>query len=248
MTISRRILDEELNKLTSLMEGPALDIGGEKKLCIGKFKRPDIKWYYANINKRYSPDVLATCYYLPFSDKAFNAVFMCELLEHLEDPGRAIDEAYRVLNTGGRLFLSTPFLYRHHQNPKDYQRWTHEKIFAELEDRLGLKIEAFLPRGGWLATLLDIYTQGLDAFNPGTFWGSTLLHIIGRFKTWLIRRTYNIWIRFDRFLSREDMTKSYFHRFTTGYLVVAKKVEKESEENTDLSAERDILRFPRKIG
>jgi SAM-dependent methyltransferase len=242
MTISRRILDEKLNSLKNLMEPPALDIGGERELGIGSFKKPDIKWYYLNIDGRYSPDVLATCYSLPFSEGSFNTVVMCELLEHLKDTDRVLDEAYRVLNTDGRLFLSMPFIYRHHRNPADFQRWTHEKIYDELENRRGFKIEVFLPRGGWLATLLDIYTQGATAFVPGTFFGSRILRILGGLFTWIVNRTYPIWSRFDRYLSREDVTKSIFHRFTTGYLVVAKKIGKETK---DKETGCDILRFPK---
>lgn len=243
-TISRHLLDERLNETKDLVRGAVLDIGGEKEFSIGNFKRPDVRWYCLNINERYRPDVLAACYYLPFLDMTFNTVFLCELLEHLRTPEIALDETVRVLRPNGRLFLTMPFLYRHHQNPHDYQRWTHEKIYEELNKR-GLEIEVFVPRGGWLATLLDIFTQGITAFNPGTFTGSRLLYIAGRFIAWAIRKSYPVWIKIDRFLSREEVTKSNFHRFTTGYFVVAKKIDKQNNSDSELNP--DILRFPKDV-
>jgi SAM-dependent methyltransferase len=45
---------------------------------------------------------------LPFRDQIFDLVFAGEVLEHLNEPGKALNEWSRVLRTGGRLCLSTP--------------------------------------------------------------------------------------------------------------------------------------------
>lgn len=45
---------------------------------------------------------------LPFADGSFDAVTMFDLLEHVEDDGRAVTEALRVLRPGGFLLVSTP--------------------------------------------------------------------------------------------------------------------------------------------
>jgi len=45
---------------------------------------------------------------IPFEDGHFDYVVMGELIEHLEDPAKAIKEAMRVLREGGTLALSTP--------------------------------------------------------------------------------------------------------------------------------------------
>ena len=245
MTIARKILDERLNELKHLIKAPVLDVGGEKELGIGTFRPPDgIKWYYVNIDSRYKPDVSADCYNLAFLNDTFSTVMICELLEHLKNPGKALDEAYRVLRPGGRLFLSMPFLYRHHQNPRDYQRWTHEKIYEELNINRGFEIEVFLPRGAWLATMLDIFTQGASSFVPGAFFGSRALNIMGRFMTWSIKKSYPAWSRVDHYLSREDKTKGIFHRFTTGYIVVARKTDRKKGEGMACAETPDALCFP----
>ncbi|UYQ60786.1 class I SAM-dependent methyltransferase [Streptomyces peucetius] len=47
---------------------------------------------------------------LPFADGCADAVLFSEVVEHLVDPDRALDELRRVLRPGGHLMLSTPNL------------------------------------------------------------------------------------------------------------------------------------------
>jgi SAM-dependent methyltransferase len=49
---------------------------------------------------------------LPFEDASFDVVVAGELLEHLRDPRRLIEEARRVLRPGGSLVASVPNAYR----------------------------------------------------------------------------------------------------------------------------------------
>lgn len=45
---------------------------------------------------------------LPFPDGQFDAVNLGDVLEHMEDPGAAVDELVRVIKPGGVLLISTP--------------------------------------------------------------------------------------------------------------------------------------------
>lgn len=46
---------------------------------------------------------------LPFADASFDAVLSCEVIEHLLDVPRSLAEMRRILQPGGKLFLSTPY-------------------------------------------------------------------------------------------------------------------------------------------
>jgi SAM-dependent methyltransferase len=49
---------------------------------------------------------------LPFEDASFDVVVAGELLEHLRDPKRVVDEVRRVLRPGGTFVASVPNAYR----------------------------------------------------------------------------------------------------------------------------------------
>ena len=74
------------------------------------------------------PDVFGDAHALPFVDGVFDTVVLLEVLEHLSEPETAIHEARRVLARGGRLIISTPFLYPSHDEPGDFQRWTRHGL------------------------------------------------------------------------------------------------------------------------
>lgn len=223
MTIARRILDQQINSITKYMVDPAIDIGGEKAHSISGMERPDIDWKYLNLDPRYQPDYLCSAENIPVEDETFNTVLVFEVLEHLEKPDIAMDEVVRILKPGGRLFLSVPFMYRHHRNPVDYVRWTHEELFRKIETDRGLRIELLLPRGGWLAMILHNLTTGLYSFVPGTFVGSGIAALVGKYVGRAIDATFPWWIKLDHFLREEERTRSNFHRYTIGYLLVARK-------------------------
>lgn len=52
--------------------------------------------------------VVAAAEALPFREGAFDLVTLMEVIEHTSGPARALDEAHRVLEPGGRLVLTTP--------------------------------------------------------------------------------------------------------------------------------------------
>lgn len=75
-----------------LQEAVGVDISVDQNL-----RAPKIKLVTGNPNDK-----------LPFTDKTFDVVFSTAVLEHLENYELALEEMYRVLKDGGRLFLTTP--------------------------------------------------------------------------------------------------------------------------------------------
>ena len=51
---------------------------------------------------------IGSAYELPFEDGSVDTVLMADVIEHLEEPDRALEECRRVLPEGGVLLLSTP--------------------------------------------------------------------------------------------------------------------------------------------
>src|SRR5262249_46578905 len=71
---------------------------------------------------------------LPVEDASFDVVLCNQVLEHCDDPSRAIAEMCRVTTPGGRVLVTTHGVMPYHPSPTDYWRWTHaglERLFAE---------------------------------------------------------------------------------------------------------------------
>ena len=115
----------------------------------------------------------------------FETVLCTEVLEHLPEPQKAIDEMYRVLRPGGELLLTTRFLFPIHDAPHDYFRYTkyglrhllrgfeilelHEETtaigtLAVLLQRLGMQAETL----GW-TPLRAIWLLAAQCARPFSF-------------------------------------------------------------------------------
>lgn len=69
-------------------------------------------------------DVVGDAHNLPFEDNTFDVVLCTEVLEHLHTPEKAAAEMIRVLKPGGKLVLTTRFMFPVHVAPYDYYRYT----------------------------------------------------------------------------------------------------------------------------
>lgn len=98
-----------------------------------------------------SPEVtvLADGQNLPFKDETFKLVVCTEMLEHLERPWQAVSEMHRVLKNGGKVVLTTRFIFPIHNSPNDYFRFT----------KFGLRSLFH----NWRIILLKEETQSLDS-------------------------------------------------------------------------------------
>ena len=133
-----------------------LDLGGNKVRKRGQF---DIDRYafqttYANVSLDKRPDVQADAAALPFSGGAFDAVICAEVLEHVYDPRRVLEEVQRVLKTDGRLLITVPFLVQIHGDPEDYGRYTHA-FWGRLLDEAGFDQVVIERHGQFWSVVLD---------------------------------------------------------------------------------------------
>jgi SAM-dependent methyltransferase len=67
----------------------------------------------------------------PIEDSSFDQVLMQDVLEHVREPIRVLDELHRVLRPGGRLKLRTP----HFSSLLAYSDPTHQHYFSSLAIR-----------------------------------------------------------------------------------------------------------------
>lgn len=92
---------------------------------------------------------------LPFKAATFDVVLFSEVLEHLADPQLALVEIARVLKPGGKLILTTPFLYMMHEIPFDHFRFTSFGLVGLL-GRAGLNVDDVRHRGTVIAVAVAV--------------------------------------------------------------------------------------------
>ncbi len=91
---------------------------------------------------------------LPFEENSFDFVISDQVLEHVENPLKAVAESHRVLKQGGIAIHTTCFINYFHPSPKDYWRFSPDalrflcKNFSEI-----MQCEGW---GNMIATLISL--------------------------------------------------------------------------------------------
>lgn len=105
-------------------------------LCLsigGGPDRPDPKLVNLNIGPFPNVDIVADAHQLPYANDSVDAIFCEAVLEHLEDPRKAVEEMFRILKPGGKVIAITPFLQAFHGYPNHFQNFTligHSRLFS----------------------------------------------------------------------------------------------------------------------
>src|SRR5687768_6472227 len=118
---------------------------------------------------------------LGIRDGAFAVVLCTEVLEHLPEPQRAIDEMFRVLEAGGELLLTTRFLFPLHDTPHDYFRFTKYGLRHLLRRFEIVELREETTSVGTLAVLLQrlgmqAETLGWTPFRAGWLIAARAVH------------------------------------------------------------------------
>ena len=71
---------------------------------------------------------------LPYENGRFDFVISDQVIEHLEDPGKAVAESCRVLKKGGMAIHTTCFMNYIHPAPKDFWRFTPDGLRCLCKD------------------------------------------------------------------------------------------------------------------
>lgn len=97
---------------------------------------------------------------LPVEDGTFDVVLCNQVLEHCDNPVKAVTELRRVAAPGGRVLVTTHGVMPYHPSPTDYWRWTHaglEKLFTENGTWASVRVTPASGTTACLGMLLAMY-------------------------------------------------------------------------------------------
>jgi len=149
---------------------------------------------------------------LPFESNEFDTIILSDVLEHIQNPQLLWKEMTRILSINGVIIFNVPFLYKVHEIPYDYYRYTEFKLKQFIENE-NLELVYFESIGGVLEVLGDISSKLLAFFG---FIGEVMSNIV---------------LHSVKLINKTKLGKKIYHKtkniFPLGYFLIVKKISKQ---------------------
>ena len=100
-------------------------------------------------------DVLCEATHIPEPDGTYDTVLCTQVLEHVANPEKVMQEARRLLQAEGHFILSVPFAWELHEAPYDFYRYSKYGI-TEMLTRNGFEVITVKANGGKWAAILQL--------------------------------------------------------------------------------------------
>ncbi len=131
---------------------------------------------------------------LPFADGEFDFVISFQVIEHIEDDARFVEEVARVLRPGGKFIVSTPNISMSlTRNPWHVREYTHAQ-FSELLSKKFPSIEALGVSGD--QSIMEYYEKNRQGVERITRFDIFKLQY--RLPRWMLQIPYDILNRLNR--------------------------------------------------
>ncbi|PIR03761.1 MAG: hypothetical protein COV59_03750 [Candidatus Magasanikbacteria bacterium CG11_big_fil_rev_8_21_14_0_20_39_34] len=142
-TIYRILFSWKLQKYCKNIQGNILDLGGGKNPTYRKYLPKETTLIRAECNKEKNPDILLdmNAEHWEVKKESYDTVFCHNTLYISAQPEQVIHNIYSVLKSEGKLFLTTPFIFRESPEPHDYYRFTSEKLLEMCQSQGFVKVK-----------------------------------------------------------------------------------------------------------
>lgn len=152
-------------------------------------------------------DLFGTAYDIPIEAERFDSAICTAVLEHLEEPEKAIRECYRVLKPGGVAIYSVPFIWHLHEEPRDFFRYSSYGL-QYLFEKSGFVVKELVPLAGFWVTFFQLQLYYFARFDKGII---KRLRIFPMY-AWIVQRLGFFVHKFD-----------HSYKWTWMYIIVVQK-------------------------
>lgn len=150
-------LNNEFNKIELNKKVLTIGSGGEVNILLDQYsKKNNFDLVSFDIENDRQPDILGDICTFDFKNQKFDYVVIVEVLEHLHSPYLAIGNINSLLNKGGKIILTVPFIFPIHERPYDYYRYTKYGLEFLFKDFANLEIKA---RNNWLEAINVLFVR-----------------------------------------------------------------------------------------
>lgn len=119
-------------------------------------------------------DILGSVEAIPVEDSRFDIVSAFDVIEHVKNEGKGLDEIYRVLKPGGYIFISVPAYQwawsKHDESLHHYRRYTKASLEVAVREAGFVKLESTY---GFFGTFPIFVLQRLIARFNRSYSGET---------------------------------------------------------------------------
>ncbi len=151
-----RFIDEKILEISKTHR--VLDIGGGERFqkWLGKYQPlfQSCEYQTMDYDSHSGADVVGDIHAIPLADNSVDSIICHCVLEHVEDPIRAVKELYRILQPGGMVFVHVPSIYPYHARKghyPDYWRFFDDTLVMLFKDFSHVEM---VKRGGYFKALL----------------------------------------------------------------------------------------------
>lgn len=155
----RRAIYRHISRYAPQLQGKMLDFGCGSKPYRSLFQVDDYTGLdYENPGHPHLNEQIDVFYdgkHIPFPGETFDSVLATEVFEHVFLLDETLQEINRVMKPGGKILLSTPFVFVEHEAPHDFARYTAFGMGALLE-RNGFTVLSLEKTSNFVETLCQM--------------------------------------------------------------------------------------------
>lgn len=166
-------------------------------------------------------DLIGSAYAVPVEDGVADVIISTQVIEHLERPQDALQEAARILKKDGLLLISFPFLYPIHADPQDFTRFTEFAMEGHLKKHGFSIVEQTRIGGFWYIAGIYLHMY-LKTFDRSFLKKFHIIRAVSYIVLWIMTQIH----RLEGFIVRKagKNPQEFRRKWTVNYVLVARKI------------------------